>query len=736
MADAYVRIDPTGVRIFGETIPDHSLVFVDLHEGDLSLLRHADPSLIQRAKFVLVRTSDHAKRVRGELSRIVQTLSPRAQSGTLKCDLGVGATIVPRPADADDFVRRARAVEVSALLDWGRAVWQPAQYHFRLPSGEHASSFIRLSSAIRSPHDASVLATWLLEAVENGVGVVVDTGTLTPVVTALQGMLGGGASPARLGRIVMLQEYPHTQLAVNDAVARVADSGAVLALLSVNSSGELRGRVLAALEFNQGLGRVQRWSLHVLVDRQGALPQPSPPTLHTWLSLGGVVAGKGDPPRRPQDCTLCKDEKRAAVVQIDPSSYEGTVAARTRLVMPSTDDSTANRPFWELCNTGGAALVNADPDDSAKIYRAPGRLGIKVDFDRLLDVPEFPNAVATRLGEVFAQHEDQDLVLVPEHDHRRPRFMEFWRHIQPALGGKAEVMPFPIDGEWSAELLESTRRAAHLCLLSLGTVTGASLQAAYLAVQEVRKKVRGDYDIHGVVVHARPSNDRRLKNLRNVFAPERFHCVWECRIPEISPIQAELDTLNRLAPDHLKRTAKDFYELRRGLCAGQLNFDGYAVLWGGVPTDRLTPHSMFGEQMGAPATFLAVGAAIHRRRLKSVDDFPAPDRVAFELPAIAYSYFDPLIFSSMLRWMQPGELWWGEQDDGAGGVVRGLDQRAKDVNQRCILIAELLLAFAQGKLRQDAKSTLLEVAWRTLASAPEERAGALELGIALAEQLS
>jgi hypothetical protein len=191
-----------------------------------------------------------------------------------------------------------------------------------------------------------------------------------------------------------------------------------------------------------------------------------------------------------------------------------------------------------------------------------------------------------------------------------------------------------------------------------------------------------------------------------------------------------------LAPDVLKRRAKDFYETRRRLCSGITDFEGNAVLWGALPEDRLTPHSMFGEQMKAPATFLAVGAAIHRRRLRAAEEFPAPDRVAFELPAIAYSYFDPLIFSSMLRWLAPGELWWGERDDGAAAVVRGLNQRAQNAEQRCILIAELLLASAQGKLRRDAASTLLEVAEATLGSAPSNRAGAVELGIALINQLA
>jgi len=734
--DAYIRIDPTGVRIFGEAVHDYSLVFVDVNDGELGLLRHADPSLIQRAKFVLLRTNGNAKRARRELARIVTALSPRAHCGILEQGVGTEAAIVPTDPDADDWVRRARRVELRALLDWGRAVWEPAQYHFRLPSGEHASSFIRLSAAIRSPHDAHVLSTWLLAHVEPGVGLVVDTGTLTPIATALQALLGRSDPRIQLGRVVVLQEYPHTQLAVNDAVAHVAENGTVLALLSVNSSGEFRERILTALRTNESLRRIQRWNLHVMVDRQSEWPQSSARGMHTWFSLGGVVSGHGDRPKHALHCELCQSEKRAAVVQIDPSSYEGSVAARTRLVMPSTEDSRENRSFWELCEAAQAAIVHAEPDSSAQIYRAPGRrLGIKIDFDRLLAVPEFSSTVASRIGLVFNDQEDRDLVLVPQHDHRRPGFSEFWEQVGPLLGASAAVVAFPLDRSWSDDIVATVRGASRLCILSFGTVTGASLQAAYLAVQEARKGVQGTYDVHGVVVHARPTDDRRLKNLRNVFGPKYFHCLWDCRIPERSPIEAELEILNRVAPDRLKRRAREFYALRRQLCGGQASFDGNAILWGGLVGDHLTPHSMFGEKMHAPTTLLAVGAAIHRRRLAAIDDYPAPDRIAFELPAIAYSYFDPLIFSSMLRWMDPAELSWGERDDGAGGVIRGLVQRAQDPEQRCILVAELLLAFAQGKLRQDAKSTLLEVAERALQSAPDERAGALELGIALAEQV-
>ena len=56
---------------------------------------------------------------------------------------------------------RARSAEVQALLARGRAVWRPSGYHYRLPSGTHSDTFVRLADAIRSPEDALALASWL-----------------------------------------------------------------------------------------------------------------------------------------------------------------------------------------------------------------------------------------------------------------------------------------------------------------------------------------------------------------------------------------------------------------------------------------------------------------------------------------------------------------------------------------------------------------------------------------------
>jgi hypothetical protein len=101
--------------------------------------------------------------------------------------------------------------------------------------------------------------------------------------------------------------------------------------------------------------------------------------------------------------------------------------------------------------------------------------------------------------------------------------------------------------------------------------------------------------------------------------------------------------------------------------------------------------------------------------------------------AILRSYYDPIIVACIFRWLRSTEVWWGDDPravrDGLTAVIRrtGLPERA-------MLVSELLLAAAQGKLPSHAFETLTVEARVLLDSNPHGAEGPLKLGLVLLEE--
>jgi hypothetical protein len=106
--------------------------------------------------------------------------------------------------------------------------------------------------------------------------------------------------------------------------------------------------------------------------------------------------------------------------------------------------------------------------------------------------------------------------------------------------------------------------------------------------------------------------------------------------------------------------------------------------------------------------------------------------------AIVRSYYDPLILASILRWLRPWEADWGDEDgSNAGSVVAELIARVKATrhDQLRLLIPELLLAVALGKVGSMARETTLAEAQLLLGELEGEARAAIEVGVAVATAL-
>jgi hypothetical protein len=748
--DAYVRLGQAGPQAFGPAEVPGALLFIDVERGQgLADMRSVPHEIYSNVQYILVRLDE------GEIATDSDILQAR------RCYVGKLAQQVGQPTRIasirdslpeglePEILRRARAIELTALLHWGRAIWEPTDHHYLLPSGRHAETFIKPANAIRGTRDAIVLARWIVYHFDcDDTGLVIDTGTLSAVALAVDSELRRVGR--RLGRVVILEHYPRTAIDVQRAVYRAAgDLRRVVAILSVNSSGRLRDRLHTAMAL-PALALVKQ-AIEVLVDQSGSIARPpdlSIQGLDTWTPL------EADRPLAQartfdRNCELCRDARRSPIVTINPVTFEQEYLPQIKPVTPCFKDPERNHRFWECCSASNALALDEMPDSHAARYRPRGRrMAVHVRWDPLLENSDFMTEIVKEMrSERLAEHLSRDpdrsgvrLILVPQSDTDRPGFERLWGNIRGLLGADA-YRAFPNEGEWGSDLLKEVQAANDIMVFSLGVVSGGTLQRARNIIQSNRHD--SNYDkLRALVVHARASGAREWETLWNSFA-KRIDAVWRCYLPTRSVLEDEGALLDLLDSAQLDDDEARFWESRRTLCTEGGVSSGSPIFWGSRPSDHLSPHSIYGDRLDVVTTFVAVGAAMEAKRHEKV---LVPQRMVFDFRAITRSYYDPLILAAMLRWLLPYEQWWGaalpyearpaeskpvDRVEGTATIVGELLWRA-DPEQRRILIPELLLAYALGKVPQMEAESAVSYARRFIHEYPDDVRVPMKLALRLA----
>lgn len=636
-------------------------------------------------------------------------------------------------------------MELEALLEFGQAIWRPTTYHYRLITGEHAPAYIKLGDAIRGPRDADVLASWVREHVGDGVGLVIDTGTLTPMAQSLS--LAVARAGGELGQVSVLDQHPRTGTDIDAAVDRAAgDLRRVLVVVSISSSGSLFERILAALH-RRGPS-LDHPKVAVLVDKSG--PHAATDRVEIWSPLAGQEPLVAVGARDDIGCLLCREPGRAPVVPINPFSFDA-LPTELHLVVPDTRDPMANRPLWEAAKRSHALLVEKQAHPAVRRYRASQLpMGIVVDLGKLINDQPLCEQFVDRICALQTDEglsKDADLVLVPAHESDSEGFSELWNLTRPELAPAAQApAAFAATGDFDADLKARIREATSILIFALGSVSGASLQRALVGVQDARKGMPG-FELHGLVLHARPATDREWATLSNSYGRTgdlpHLHFGWKSILPDRSPLREEGALIRKLDTSEsssLTPAALAFAEERLRLCHREFAQDetiedenaGLGLLWGTVAEeDRLTPNSLYGQGLDAITTYVAVGSAMAAALAKP--GATVPELHVFEIAAMVRSYYDPIILSCFFRWMRPHETFWGWTAAQAATTALHIIDRA-DGKHRKLLVPEMLLATAQGKLTAEAANVVKEVA-ETMAAAEEfaQVRAALEVGLALVE---
>ncbi len=777
--DGYVRLPKRGAPISVSNLSDRpsALLFVDIEArpqdalDTVRRLRELPTSTFFRTSDLLVRmpngesdAQDDAltQQVLEYLRQLMPEIAPDLRhAAVIRARVGQPFH-VEHDGEAllaeDELIRRARAAEVTALLTVNHAIWRPNGYHFKLPNGMHASSFVRVADAIATPQDAQSLAFWLLPDLARGRGLVLDNRSMTPLALAVQRAFDHAGVPH--GPIAVLEHYPDSQVDVEAAVRLASDEGGgVLAIQSVSSRGDTRDRLIAALT----RAAQPEYKLHVLLDRNLAIDQalPGGTTAETTTWLGFRL--DGDILDAEQSCTLCLRSDSRRVVGIDPRFFDGMVIPDPSLRMPSPQRAALVAPFWEECDIAGAVGIErpAVPATQSRRARLDGQapiMGVFVSVARLVASPQFRDRSEQHLRQLVSRRttdryeyeppsealKDIDLIVYADSEGELVGFDELLSALKDSLPGGDKIATCNVDvaldpARWPNSNRDALRASTHVLIFAVGAVTGYALQRLLVGCQEHLRAARAPSPVTGLVLHARPSTDMEWRTLCNSFN-RRLYSLYYTPLPPASPLRSEATTLLSVRAElddfegPWRDRLLDFISRRSELANGygpEVSADSAGeyeqLLWGAPDSDteraRVRQHSVFGHKIGQAALIAAVGTTVHCERM-SIGAEEGPVWSLFDIPAILRSYYDALIVATMIRWFEPGEMWWGSPAE-AEQAITALLERAS-IPDLAVLIPELLLAAGQAKIPQSG-ANLIEARAVQLVEQPPVGFGESEL---------
>ena len=700
---------------------------------------------------------------------------PRVEVGAFELPL-TAAPIASSNVD-DITLARCRAVELRSFLEKGNAIWRPREYHYRLPSGHHAASFVRIADAFRDHRSPAALATWLRAHVSADTVLVIDSGTLMPIVqqldiTMTRAFLAGRTPRNGLADILALDAYPRTRFEYLRRFESLAEMD-ILALLSVSSTGRTYTMLRDTLQETVDSGR---WRAECLVTRTGpaatSLPSPEARERQTpWYSLGDEARDW----RSASRCELCRNPGTARLVQVDPVDFAAMVLPDPMRIMPHTATGRRNASLWNYYQrtrqfTGQPMGIQlAAPEWTTQrsphlrpsppqpiqfeetLLLGPSIRAMALRFARRLKVLRDPDdkspagihtsktlELLRRGAPTIAVCDTLDLNVLAmtcrSQDQARRRIYAAARIVCPTICSLIDV------DQLSSDDLEGHTSPL---LVVAGLRTGVTLQRLLVSVQDHYLERDDEPVMHGLVLHAHPPDSQAWHSLQNSFRGRdrdtRLLALWLTYVSEQSPLAQEFDLLNRAKSDWFaKANVRDLWERRREWLRPEASVEQAQMespFWSPTKVE-LRRTSLYGS-LDDRHTLMAVGTAMHAALEHNTSD-STPEWVQFDLPKALRSYFDGLIHAAIIRWVTPERSWWGHDDNDCVALLSELEGRfEKDWR---LLLPEFLLAAALGKIPDSGVWHLIDKAnTQLLRNAsqrwPQDVLDYVELGLILVKKL-
>lgn len=663
------------------------------------------------------------------------------------------------------LLSRCRAVELEAYLLTNEAIWRPTKYHYRLPSGHHAANFVRVADALRSPRAPAALAFWLHGLLTDSTAIVVDSGTLMPVVQQL-GLIARLHEDQVL-HVEAVDAYPTSRFEFLSRFGRL-EAVDVLALLSVSSTGRTYEMLKRALTDTAG----GDWRAECLVSRGGPFERAEalPPVDEKGPQSPWLVLEDLDAPMGPDEqCRLCRQPETAQLIHIDPRTFAAMALPLPTRIMPAIDDARRNASLFEAYQThvDGTPIQVAGTEWSRTRHnpylRSEGRQRVRFEPTALARDPE---AAASLAAERIEELEN-----LPRRDAARGEIQRALGAVRSSGATLAVCDPEELRllGDSGSDTLlalvrsmcpdveavvagsspEAVAEAAggsheSVALVAIGLQTSVTLQHLVVTVQDAFREMGSAPTMCGLVVHAHPTDSGAWRSVRNSFRGEdgipRLLSLWLTYMPRQSPLALEFRLLETVQDEWFDfaadpTTARALWQARLAYTdPTESETDGPGVpspLWTPVPRE-LRRTSRYGD-LDDRHTLVAVGTAM-QHALQNAQSAGAPEWIQFDLPNVLRSYFDGLLHASVLRWLTPDRAWWGPSENDCPALLAELAER--DERDWKLLLPEALLAGAEGKIPHAGVLYLLDEADRQLASGSweEEVLAFVDLGRVLASE--
>jgi hypothetical protein len=663
--------------------------------------------LVLRGVDVKGMTSEH-----GEPDLLAARLSDRVERhvalGAL--DFALSSTALPpltysqlvgSPTTRPDPTLALRSVEFRAQLHRSGAIHTSSDAHFALPSGAHADTYIRVADAFDDLLVVRRVADWLQHRLSAGSALVGDTWTTLPLFqelarrgSRLAPIQAGGRQPLDVEPgipVLTFASYPDS-----DEVRRVLGSippllaahehAKVIFILSVGSSG-------AVVDNFRRLSETYLRDIEVeiisLVSTSAAVDGVDSfvkiPTIRRYSVANG------------EECALCNEPDRAALISIDEKRYFPRIIASRRPVMITSSIAGKHRYFWEVASAQDAVRVHSDEWSTG----SQRHLHIAIDVAKLLQNSTFAERVADTLA---AFSPECDVLLVPEHPVTNS-LINLAQQIYPSPrvirvkrpSGLAVTAASTLDKlapEIKAELASSLTGVRNILILDDVVIHGRTLRSIHRLVQDVIGSLSSscqpsdDYRLRAFAVVARPESEARwirlTDSLRQSSGQAYLQCCERLLIPGLncpwceerrlldetlrwnllrsadSPTNA-VGSLQQLGINAIERRLDLISQSDRGRTPGlgnSLFLCGADANLGEREAERLTPHSLFGEQLTEAVAYAAVATAMQELRDRDRDEIADTQGLVWhwDLPRIISAYHDPLLQASFLRAARPEEL--------------------------------------------------------------------------------
>lgn len=673
------RIEPTAGSIgnrFRQLDPGERLADIVVIRGDATLPDSVDGD--QLLSTLLKDTTTYVM-----APDPVSSAAPRLTSPAWKPDQADPSTTMG--ADATRVLCHA---EVNAILLHSDALWHSDDTsHFELPSGQHASDFIRIAEALGDPLDIERIADWVLPHLTEQTVLLADTGGLMALLLQLKLLV-----LQRFGwdlTIDAFQQYPQTPIDIEDVLPKVVAGRRpdrhLLFLISVNSSGRLLNLVRSLTPPDVTL------TCLALCDTSGS-DQEGLSSLSTEQVTRWQLQEDGT-------CSECAG--RQITWRIDRRSYERIpYRGEPKAVELDIRRAEANKELWSAVQRSEAVHLHYTTDGVRGRHHA-----VYLDIPALLTDTTFRSTTIDRLGE-FLVEDPPELVLIPEHQ-GTPALQMLLSDTLDATSG----LPRPIihtigDGPFDAAAAAVIGPARKIVILDDGIVSGSTVNALRSRVYDVNQVHghNGEVGIFAVVI--RPHRAAVLKRLKRRFRNgRRARIGWTANI--LLPA-GDVRSCPWCVENELLKIWSNQFDPREPLLSQRIQWlssgEMKSPLLLGDTDDRqglLTAGAFWGD-LDERTAFAAVtaGALAMAVEVDAPNDDLAATYASLEL--LFDAYYDPIIKAAALRTFQRRHIRFAAQDPKVNDWVK-----AERPDSSHGLLSELALAAATGKIPAEGVYDLL-----------------------------